>query len=296
MFNNEFLKKLSILYVEDDEMARNQLARTLNRLFKNVILANNGFDGLEKYIKAKKEGIKIDLILSDVNMPKLNGLEMLEEIRKIDNNIAIIYTTARTETEFLLKAIELHADHYVIKPIHLQDVINKIQKVCEKNYLEELIESKNKELKQYLNIINNVAAILKMDGNGKITYANQHFLEHFQCEKNEVLGESFENIIHKDMAKGFIDSMWTDIKKDEIWNKNIKYQNKENDFFYINSTVFKVYNENNIEYINIGFLSTKEVNEKREFHKKIIENVKNSSKEIKESKNEVQNLIIEKEP
>ena len=74
MFNNEFLKKLSILYVEDDEMARNQLARTLNRLFKNVILANNGFDGLEKYIKAKKDGIKIDLILSDVNMPKLNGL------------------------------------------------------------------------------------------------------------------------------------------------------------------------------------------------------------------------------
>lgn len=295
MFNNEFLKKLSILYVEDDEMARNQLARTLNRLFKNVILANNGFDGLEQYIKAKKEGIKIDLILSDVNMPKLNGLEMLEEIRKIDNDIAIIYTTARTETEFLLKAIELHADHYVIKPIHLQDVINKIEKVCEKNYLEELIESKNKELKQYLNIINNVAAILKMDGSGKITYANRHFLEHFQSEKNEVIGKSFENIIHKDMAKGFIDSMWTDIKKDEIWNKNIKYQNKENDFFYINSTVFKVYNENKIEYINIGFLSTKEVNEKREFHKKIIENVKNSTKEIKESKNEVQNLIIEKE-
>ena len=64
---------------------------------------------------------------------------------------------------------------------------------------------------------------------------------------------------------------------------------------YINSTVFKVYNENKTEYINIGFVSTKEVNEKREFHKKIIENVKNSSKEIKESKNEVQNLIIEKE-
>jgi len=295
MFNNEFLKKLSILYVEDDEMARNQLARTLNRLFKNVILANNGLDGLEKYIKAKKEGTRIDLILSDVNMPKLNGLEMLEKIRKIDNNIAIIYTTARTETEFLLKAIELHADHYVIKPINLQDVINKIQKVCEKNYLEELIESKNKELKQYLSIINNVAAIIKMDVNGKITYANSHFLQNLKAEENEILGEDFENIIHKDMAKGFITSMWEDIKNDEIWNENIKFFNKENDFFYVNSTIFKIYSEDKIEYINIGFLSTKEVNEKREFHKKIIENVKNNTSEIKKSKDDIQNLVIEKE-
>lgn len=295
MFNNEFLKKLSILYVEDDEMARNQLARTLNRLFKNVILANNGLDGLEKYVKAKQEGTRIDLILSDVNMPKLNGLEMLEKIRKIDNNVAIIYTTARTETEFLLKAIELHADHYVIKPINLQDVINKIQKVCEKNYLEELIESKNKELKQYLSIINNVASILKMDVNGKITYANSHFLQSFKAEKNEILGKNFENIIHKDMAKGFITSMWEDIRNDKIWNENIKFLNNENDFFYINSTIFKVYNEDKIEYIKIGFLSTKEVSEKREFHKKIIENVKNNTSEIKKSKNDVQNLIIEKE-
>jgi len=295
MFNNEFLKKLSILYVEDDEMARNQLARTLNRLFKNVILANNGLDGLEKYIKAKKEGTRIDLILSDVNMPKLNGLEMLEKIRKIDNNIAIIYTTARTETEFLLKAIELHADHYVIKPINLQDVINKIQKVCEKNYLEELIESKNKELKQYLSIINNVAAIIKMDVNGKITYANSHFLQNLKAEENEILGEDFENIIHKDMAKGFITSMWEDIKNDKIWNENIKFFNKENDFFYVNSTIFKIYSEDKIEYINIGFLSTKEVNEKREFHKKIIENVKNNTSEIKKSKDDIQNLVIEKE-
>ncbi len=249
----------------------------------------------KKYIKSKKEGTRIDLILSDVNMPKLNGLEMLEKIRKIDNNIAIIYTTARTETEFLLKAIELHADHYVIKPINLQDVINKIEKVCEKNYLEELIESKNKELKQYLSIINNVAAIIKMDVNGKITYANSHFLQNLKAEENEILGEDFENIIHKDMAKGFITSMWEDIKNDEIWNENIKFFNKENDFFYVNSTIFKIYSEDKIEYINIGFLSTKEVNEKREFHKKIIENVKNNTSEIKKSKDDIQNLVIEKE-
>ena len=292
MFNTNFLKELTILYVEDDEAARNQLARTLNRLFKNVILASNGLEGLQKYEGSIKNNMKIDLILSDVNMPKLNGIEMLEKIRLIDKNIPIIYTTARSETEFLLKAIDLHADHYALKPINLEDIIIRIQKVCEKRYFQNLIDIKNRELKQYLSIINNVAAIIKMNDKGEITFLNSHFLDTIKCEKKDLINKNFEDIIHKDTSKDLMAKMWEKVKNDEVWDYDIKYLNKEDEIFYIYSTVFKVYIENRIEYINIGFLSTKNVNEKREFRKNIIENIKTTNQKANKSKNEIEHLKV----
>lgn len=105
MFTPDFLKDLRVLFVEDEELAREKLAKLLSKLFKEVVLASNGLDGLEKYQKSKATNEKIDLIISDINMPILNGLEMLERIRAIDPYVPLIFTTARSETDNLLRAI-----------------------------------------------------------------------------------------------------------------------------------------------------------------------------------------------
>ena len=117
MFTPDFLKDLRVLFVEDEELAREKLAKLLSKLFKEVVLASNGLDGLEKYQKSKATNEKIDLIISDINMPILNGLEMLERIRAIDPFVPLIFTTARSETDNLLRAIDLNVSNYIIKPI-----------------------------------------------------------------------------------------------------------------------------------------------------------------------------------
>lgn len=295
MFKKEFLKQLTILFIEDDEITRTQLEKMLNRLFKKVIVANNGLDGYEKYQEDKVGENKIDLILSDINMPIMNGIEMLEKIRVNDSSIPVIFSTARTETEYLIKAISLGVEYYVLKPMNIEDTLNKIEKICEKKYYQKLIQSKTLELKEYLKIINKVSTIYKMDSNKNIIFANQLFLSFLgYSEVDDIKEKSFNDLISSDIDKNIISKLWETLEKNEPWTSDIKYKNLKGEVFYIKSTFLKIINESHYEYICIGFDSTNEVNKKREFHKNILNNIKDKSIEINQSLKDLQtkDLII----
>ena len=290
MINKDFLKNLTLLYVEDDEIARIKLAKLLKREFSNVLLASNGLEGYILFQKQQLEKNKIDLILSDINMPQMNGLEMFEKIKELDSEIPIIYTTARTESKELLKAIELHANHYILKPINVEDLISRIQKVCEKIYYQKLVFTKNKELEQFLGVIDHAALITKMNDKQEITYINSKFLDTLQCEKEEVLAKNFQDMVHKDTSKTAMDELWDTISRGKVWHTDIKYQSSKNEVVFVNSTIFQVIHDEGYEYINIGFISTNEVSEKREFHKKIINNIKQTKIEAAQSNAKIDSL------
>ncbi len=290
MINKDFLKNLTLLYVEDDEIARVKLSKILKRVFSNVLLASNGLEGYILFQKKQLEKNKIDIILSDINMPEMNGLDMFGKIKELDSEVPIIYTTARTESNELLKAIELHANHYILKPIDTEDVITRIQKVCEKKYYENLILAKNKEMEQFLGIIDHAALIIKMNDKQEVTYINSKFLDTLVCEKEEILEKQFREIVHKDTSKTVLDELWDTISRGKTWHTDIKYQNSKNEVFFVNSTIFQVIHDEGYEYINIGFISTSEVSEKREFHKNIINNIKQTKIEAVESNAKINSL------
>jgi len=290
MYNVDFLKKLTILYVEDEDIAREQFAKSLKRLFKEVILGVNGEDGYYKFQEARLNSQTIDLILSDINMPKMNGLEMLEKIRELDKDIPVMYTTARTETEYLQKAIELNVHHYALKPINLEDIIVRIQEVCEKKYYEAVITSKNDELKNYLKIINNVAAIFKIDETGKITFVNDLLCDLFNQDKESLVGKDFTSLFHSDTSESLSNDIWTKVKNNRTWNGDIKYQNHQKEPFFIRSTIFKLIKENGFDYINIGFISTEEVEKQREFHKSVLLTISDRNKKASKFKSDADAL------
>ena len=129
MQNN--LKNLTILYVEDEPMIRQNAVEYLSRVCDNVLEAKDGLEALEVY--RKKEP---DIIISDIKMPRMSGLDMAEQIRQSDKKTPIIIATAHTETHYLLKAVELQLIKYIVKPItsiKLNEALNMAYHYIEEN-------------------------------------------------------------------------------------------------------------------------------------------------------------------
>jgi YesN/AraC family two-component response regulator len=119
----------TLLIVEDEEMVLNQIKIILEDYVDTIYTAKNAKKAID-IIKNKK----IDILLTDLLMPVMDGIELLEYIR--DNNLDVptrIITTAHTETEYLLSAIELKVDGYLLKPINPSDMVDMINKYIDAN-------------------------------------------------------------------------------------------------------------------------------------------------------------------
>ena len=93
--DKNLLNKFTLLYVEDDDVIRTELSSILENLFKSVKIASNGKEALRTYLENQDD---IDIIVSDINMPELNGIEMIKKIREIKDNVPAIFTTAHSDS------------------------------------------------------------------------------------------------------------------------------------------------------------------------------------------------------
>lgn len=136
----EALRKLKVLYVEDDADTRRLTSMVLEDYIDDIILAKNGQEALKIF-----QSQRIDLVLTDILMPKMNGIEFIRNIRENqhNSNCPVIITTAHTEVPYLLDAISLKVDGYILKPIDIDELLSALQKaVLPKNLATEL-ESKD---------------------------------------------------------------------------------------------------------------------------------------------------------
>jgi len=124
--NNELLlKELKILFVEDESNISKLFKDALSDYFFLFAVASNGEDGLKKYKK-----INPDIIITDIMMPKLDGLEMTKRIRQEDDDIPIIILSAFSDKEKLLKAIDIGITKYFIKPFDPEEVLEYLSLIA----------------------------------------------------------------------------------------------------------------------------------------------------------------------
>ncbi len=119
--------KPTLLYAEDDIKALENTIYLLKKYFSKIYSAVDGLDAFDSYIKHDP-----DIILLDINIPKLNGLELASKIREKDNETPIILLTAHSEKKKLLKAIDLQISSYIIKPFKIQELKDNITKVLKR--------------------------------------------------------------------------------------------------------------------------------------------------------------------
>lgn len=125
----EYKKTLNILYIEDDKVLVHKIKLILQKIFRSVFVASNGEEAL-KIFKSNN----INLIISDINMPIINGLTFLKNLRKINTDISFIFLTAKQEVNTIIDAIEHDISGYILKPIDLNNFLCIINKTIEKEY------------------------------------------------------------------------------------------------------------------------------------------------------------------
>ncbi|MGB9801611.1 MAG: response regulator, partial [Arcobacter sp.] len=190
------LKEISILYVEDDDVMRTELASLLTNFFAQVFCASNGTQGLEIF---KKNHKKIDLIISDINMPKMSGIDMIKEIRNFDKDVGVIFSTAYSDKEFLIDSIKLKIVNYIIKPIDIRTLLESVSEFAEHLSAKKIIKTKNKELSLYKEAIDINSIVIKTDVQMKITYVNSHFCKISGFSKTELIGKEFSSLKYHDV-------------------------------------------------------------------------------------------------
>ncbi len=144
-------KKFNVLYVEDEEQMRESLMAYLVKIFKNVKTAKDGQEGLELYRHEK-----FDIVITDIQMPNLNGIEMAKKIKELNHKQEIMIVSAYTEINYFIESIKIGISGYIIKPVDFSQMNEEIYKIVYKLkkfnenklyglHLEELIEERTKE-------------------------------------------------------------------------------------------------------------------------------------------------------
>lgn len=288
--DREFLGKLTLLYVEDNKTTDNNILSGLKTIFKKLIEVSNIDDALVKF-----KDNKIDLIVSDIDIPSKNWIVFLDEIRKIDSKIPFFFLSTHADKEFLYSSLKLGVNDYFIKPVKIEQLIEKIEKVEKKvNQLKESDFNSTKQ-KEYLDIVGKVAIVLEFDANYKIIYCNDSFLKILKYSKDEILELNFSAILDSDLSTDMINKMFNKLYLGETYKDNLQYIAKDGDIFFTNTTIVPIRNKRDKidKYVCINFLIVKDENERKELKKNILQDHQNTHQIFNETQEKIQQLNLQ---
>ncbi len=177
--NLNILNEFNILYLEDDASLLKQTKDVLEDFVKNVFAVTTSQEAIEVL-----KNQKIDIIISDILLENENGIDFLRGLKEVQINIPTILTTAHTNTEYLLDAIKIKVENYIVKPINLKELLNTVHDI-----VFPLIQER--EIKKNSNIIKTISAIT----DSKQVEVVRYILENLN-ERNELVA-AYSDIMEK---------------------------------------------------------------------------------------------------
>jgi len=185
-----YSKDLNILYIEDDEAVRKSTSEMLSEYFSTIDLAINGLDGVKKYKEYYAENSSYyDLVISDIDMPCLNGIELCDEILEMNHDQMIIIFSAHSEPMYLFELMNLGISSFLSKPIkikQLNKVLYRVSKIISTRKAElERQKYEKAERKFLLGVMDLQDNIIVVTDGEHIESANQALLDFFNFKTVE---------------------------------------------------------------------------------------------------------------
>lgn len=160
---------VKVLFVEEEKFTREKLLRVLNRRFDNinVLVAIDEVEGFQLYQRYQP-----DLIICDIKMNRLSGIEMIKKIRTLNEQVQVIGTTTYDDHELLVQSMKNNVNHFIIKPIDLDQLLQAMQQSVYQLQLEKELAKQKKLTRAILDFQDNLIFIIKND---EIIEFNQAF-------------------------------------------------------------------------------------------------------------------------
>ena len=209
-----YTNQLSVLYVEDDVDIREQTVAFLNKVFHHVGFAIDGIEGIKKIQERE-----YDIVITDIDMPNMNGIEMIQEIRKFNKDQQVIVTSGYDDVKYLVPLINMGIDRFHIKPFDRKDFLLSIYKITMAVLFEKKEKLKSKELGQIIDVtesgmivVENSKVIHVNKAAYKMTYTNSKEEIQIKCDslennlieiENYVFGKNIIEIIEKTKDTSF---------------------------------------------------------------------------------------------
>ncbi len=260
------LTEVSILYVEDEAIIRDELVDILSNEVHTLYVAKNGEEGLKLF----KEH-PVDIVITDIRMPVMDGLEMSRAILDIDPEMPVIVSSAFNDTEYLMESIQLGIHYYLLKPINLNELFSTLERASQNIVNAKRLKKSEKLLSQYKEAVDKNSIVSKADKNGIITYANNAFCKISGYSQDELIGKSHNIVRHPDTKDELFKDMWNTILAKQEWHGTVKNRAKDGSFYYVDSTIIPVLNADNEieEFISIRQDITQQELDKQQLEDKL---------------------------
>lgn len=218
----EHTKRLSVLLVEDNEAFRNRMAGVLEDYFYRVDTAVDGTEGLEKYqsffVSHQKH---YDLLISDIRMPRMNGVELTSAVRTLHESQAIIILSAHAETGYLLSLINLGVAQFITKPVQYPQMFDTLYKVCSKlgSTTEPLSSSSS---------LTELSDSISWHGEKKLLFDGEHpiALTKYEILLMELLTKRFEQVCSSDDILNHFYLQGVDVSPDNLRGMMMRLRKK----------------------------------------------------------------------
>ncbi len=266
-------KDLRVLYVEDDLSLREEVSIFLSDIFEHVDLAQDGQEGLEKLAANHYH-----IVITDIRMPVMDGIEMIEHIKALYPEQAVLVTSAHNEVEYLVKLISLGVDNFITKPLRSEQIFKVLHKIVEhihhkkelQRYREDLenanvklkrltevqsrtLDLKSSILKSYKEALDKACIVSITDTNGIIKDVNENFCKSTGYSKEDIVGKKHTIIGSPLTPKTVFEDLWKTILSKQMWQGYLTNQTKFLTPLYHYTTVVPILNNEGeiIEFVGI---------------------------------------------
>ena len=224
-----------VLIVEDDPIARKSLGCMVTMKYANcmVLAAENGHRGLELFAERKP-----DIVLTDVKMPVMDGIQMASEIRKLSQGAHIIVATAVNDTRYLLEAIKIGVSRYVLKPIDSEALFEAMDDCFARISLDRRIKKQNDAIRTLSRTVEqSTNIVLITDAAGAIEYVNPKFVEVTGYCSGEVAGQSLRDFMAGSDPLDTFEQLWSAVTRGLEWRGEVVSRKKGGDPFCVEVSI-----------------------------------------------------------